>query len=80
MTPDTWKAIFDGPCQLHDFGYRNFGSGLTLERTEGRRSWIDSKFRTEMRNVCKSWKGLEKFTCNTAANTMYGAVRTANHW
>src|SRR5687768_15511713 len=50
---NTARIVFNRPCQLHDFGYRNFGKGLTLERTEDRRNWIDNRFRDEMYRICR---------------------------
>lgn len=74
-TPDSWKAIFDAPCQQHDFGYRNFGKGLTMQRTETRRKWIDRRFLREMWRVCSTWSLPSRGSCNAAARTMYTAVR-----
>lgn len=36
--------IFNPACQLHDFGYRNFGKGLNLGHNEKTRAWIDGRF------------------------------------
>jgi hypothetical protein len=80
-TQPSWKAIFDGPCQLHDFGYRNFGNGLQLERTEARRAWIDRRFHGEMRRVCSTWGiGLQRLACYSTALGMYTAVGVYNDW
>ncbi|MDX6729469.1 MAG: hypothetical protein QOK49_4274 [Baekduia sp.] len=80
QTPDTWKAVFDGPCQQHDFGYRNFHNGLRLQPTEAMRGRVDRKFLYEMGRICKTWSLLQRATCRTAARAMYDAVRVANHW
>jgi hypothetical protein len=71
-------AMHNAPCLQHDFGYRNFGNGLRLERTEDRRAWIDGRFLTEMRRNCDDhwWYA----GCGTAANAFYAAVRVANDW
>lgn len=80
-TPDTWKAIFDGPCQQHDFGYRNFGKGLQLERNNTRLEFIDNRFHDEMRRICSTWeRRLERGTCLTFAWGMYKTVSGANDW
>lgn len=80
-TPKSWKAIFDGPCQQHDFGYRNFGKGLQLERNETRRAFIDQRFHGEMGRVCSTWeRGLERASCYTTAFGMYRTVKAVNDW
>jgi hypothetical protein len=28
-----YRSLFNRPCQLHDFGYRNYGGGLRLGAT-----------------------------------------------
>jgi hypothetical protein len=77
-TPDTWKTIFDGPCQQHDFGYRNFGKGLALGRSEAVRYYIDGRFLKEMRRVCSTWAiGPQRLVCVKTAKAMYSAVRVA---
>lgn len=71
----SWKTIFNAPCELHDFGYRNFGNGLTLERNEGKRMWIDRRFEKEMQRVCSTWSiGLQRAACHVTADAMYTAV------
>jgi hypothetical protein len=77
-TPWPWSAEQNGPCQLHDFGYRNFGKGLRLERTESRRAWIDRRFLDEMSRNCREhwWYT----SCPSNIYTMYGAVRVFNDW
>jgi hypothetical protein len=78
-TPDDWKAIFDSPCQQHDFGYRNFGKGLALKRSEAQRAYIDSRFLREMRRLCSTWGiGPQRLTCRSVAKGMYGAVRVGS--
>jgi hypothetical protein len=77
-TPPPWNWEQRGPCELHDFGYRNFGKGLTLERTENRRGWIDQRFLDEMRRNCRQhwWYT----SCPNGILTMYGVVRNASDW
>lgn len=78
-----WSSIFNGPCQLHDFGYRNFGKGLRLQRSEARRRWVDYRFGKEMFRVCSTWSNRpDKIACYQAARTMYRAVTAwpLNYW
>jgi hypothetical protein len=80
-TPPYWRDIFDGPCQQHDFGYRNFGKGLQLERDNARLAFIDRRFHGEMRRVCSTWGiSLQAAECYKMALYMYGAVGAANDW
>lgn len=75
-TPDAWKAIFDGPCQQHDFGYRNYGKGLNLGRDEFTRAWVDKRFKNEMGAVCSTFAlGPQRVVCFQTAKAMYKAVR-----
>lgn len=77
-TPAAWKAIFDGPCQQHDFGYRNYGKGLNLGRSESTRGWIDRRFKKEMQRVCGTLPlGPQRVTCGQVAKAMYNAVKGA---
>jgi len=81
-SPVDWLRPFylmhDAPCQLHDFGYRNFGNGLRLERTESRREWIDGRFLSEMlRNCSDHWWYVG---CETSARGFWGVVRLASDW
>jgi hypothetical protein len=81
----SWSAIFNGPCQQHDFGYRNFSKNLTLERTESMRMWIDRRFESEMHRICSSWPNdtffdRSKSACGKAAAAMYTAVSSYNYW
>lgn len=85
QTPASWKTLFDPACQEHDFGYRNFGKGLTLGRNETTRAWIDGRFRTEMKAICNykysDWTQYVNLqACFTEADIMYAAVRVANSW
>lgn len=78
-TPANWAAFFDGPCQQHDFGYRNLGKGLALRRAERVRSWVDGRFLTELRRVCAArTQGLALTRCRVRARAMHTAVRLFN--
>ena len=84
-TPPAWAVVFDGPCEQHDFGYRNFGNGLLLERTEARRAWIDGRLLAGLREVCaERYPGLARtaqwLRCRARARLMWAAVRTFNDW
>jgi len=77
-TPLPWSWEQDLPCQQHDFGYRNFGKGLRLDRTEDRRGWLDQRFLTEMLRNCDAHPWYPH--CVDGAYTMYAAVRNFNDW
>jgi hypothetical protein len=84
-TPPAWAQLFRPACLLHDFGYRNFGNGLRLQRTEARRAWIDGRFYTEMKRICNDkysawWRIANDAACHAEAWTMYKVVRVASHW
>jgi hypothetical protein len=82
---NVYRNLFNEPCRQHDFGYRNFGKGLTLEHTEARRAWLDSRFRTEMKSVCnnsfaKWWQAANKYACITEADAVYHVIRVLSNW
>lgn len=83
--PMDLRNLFHPACQQHDFGYRNFGKGLTLGRDEGTRRWIDDRFRTELKSICNyrfsDWtKYANLQACFKEADAMYLAVRVASTW
>jgi hypothetical protein len=80
FTPPLWAWEQNGPCQLHDFGYANFGrhgadagTALGLEPTEARRAWIDQRFLTEMQRNCRQHWWYQ--SCPNGIYVMYAAVR-----
>ena len=77
-TPADLKRRFYGPCEQHDFGYRNFGKNLELERTENRRYEIDVRFHQEMYRVCAPLRSARG--CKIEATAMYKIVRRFNDW
>ncbi len=78
-TPPAWAITFDGPCQQHDFGYRNLGHGLRLRPTEAARLTVDRRLLTELRRVCaERFAALELLRCRVRARLMYTAVRLVN--
>jgi Prokaryotic phospholipase A2 len=80
-TPPSWAIEFDGPCRQHDFGYRNFGRGLRLGRSEQERRWIDGRLLTELRRVCgERYARAARLACRARARLMWAAVRTFNDW
>ncbi len=79
LTPPAWAVTFDGPCQQHDFGYRNLGHGLRLRPTRAARAWVDRRLLAELRRVCaERFSGLPALRCRTRARAMYAAVRLFN--
>lgn len=78
-TPASWAVTFDGPCQQHDFGYRNLGHGLRLWATRTARTWVDGRFLTELRRVCaERFAGRARDRCRVRARAMHLAVRLFN--
>ena len=49
---DLADAYFVEPCYRHDFGYRNYGHGLSLGSNEDTRKWIDNVLFDDMWNSC----------------------------
>jgi hypothetical protein len=79
-TPPAWKSLFNQPCQIHDFGYRNYGRGLKLGRNEDTRAWIDKRLLQEMVRLCKDkysawYRYPNKVACLDEAGIIYTAVR-----
>lgn len=77
----SYRSLFDKPCQMHDFGYRNFGNGLFLGRNEDTRDWIDNVFLTQMKLLCnQKFSGRLRLTkrvdCRNGANFMVRVLRT----
>jgi hypothetical protein len=80
-TPAHLASRFRSACLQHDFGYRNFGKGLTLGRTENMRSAVDKEFRSEMYRICeRTFSGRQRKVCRSEAYSMWGAVRHFNDW
>ncbi|WP_371821205.1 phospholipase A2 [Blastococcus sp. PRF04-17] len=78
---NVYRNLFNGPCRLHDFGYRNFGNGLQLYRHESMRSYIDRRFLAEMNRLCDAtYSGWNRFLCRETAWNMYNTVSTVNYW
>lgn len=78
-TPRAWALTFSEPCEQHDFGYRNLGRGLRLQRTEDTRLWVDRRLLTETRRVCaERRRGARRTLCDGRARAIYAAVRWFN--
>lgn len=79
-TPPTWATLFDGPCEQHDFGYRNLGHGLRLSPAQSTRRWVDRRLLAELRRVCSErFSGPARLLrCRVRARLMYAAVRIFN--
>lgn len=65
---------FAEACDRHDFGYRNFGKGLRIDRTESRRQWIDDRFRDDMYEACEGAPGPDVL-CRRIADVYHRGVR-----
>ncbi|MDJ1132469.1 phospholipase A2 [Streptomyces iconiensis] len=76
ITP--YREVFELACNLHDFGYRNYGGKheLKLSPTRETKNWIDGRFREEMVRTCRdTYKTpLRQTSCVSAAETYYQAV------
>ncbi|SDH30854.1 phospholipase A2, partial [Pseudonocardia oroxyli] len=77
VVSNVYRDLFNEPCQLHDFGYRNFGKGLTLGRMESVRETIDNRFHAEMYRLCSDRYGniLQRYACEANADNVWIAVR-----
>lgn len=78
FTKRIYKDLFDKPCRLHDFGYRNYGRGLHLGRNETTRAWIDLRFKQEMDRRCNhftGWQSYKGVVCRSEAHLIYDYER-----
>ncbi|MFG7943922.1 phospholipase A2 [Streptomyces cacaoi] len=73
-----YKEVFRPACNLHDFGYRNYGGGheLKLSPVRETKNWIDGRFLTEMKRICDDRYPLPvgHTACQVAARAYYEAV------
>lgn len=72
--------IFRRPCLRHDFGYRNYGQGLNLSRTEDTRHWIDDILLQDWYDVCREDQSPSRFGCFVQAWLMHQIVRQFAGW
>jgi hypothetical protein len=76
-----YSSVFKKSCDRHDFGYRNYGKGLKLERTDAQRAKIDRKLSDNMDLQCKKRFGhkvleyAQRKTCFRVSGLFYRAVR-----
>ncbi len=68
-----WQAVFERSCKRHDFGYRNFGHGLSLGSNDATKRRIDSRLLSDMRKQCSNYGG-DRASCYAVAQTFYEAV------
>ncbi|MFD8384997.1 phospholipase [Streptomyces sp. NPDC059679] len=69
---------FKGPCQRHDFGYRNYKKLNAF--TGAHKERIDLAFLQDMRRICAIQPGFyesQRVGCRRTANTYYNTVRLA---
>lgn len=73
-----YRKVFRPACDLHDFGYRNYGGNheLKLSPTRATKNWIDGRFHDEMIRVCKNTykTPLRREGCFAAAAAYFEAV------
>jgi hypothetical protein len=84
LSPATFAAtrayarLFDWPCEMHDFGYRNYGGKrLRLDRSEKARGWVDWRLLIETQRACtNSYRGkpIRLKACKGASRAFYSAV------
>lgn len=82
---NVYRNLFNKPCREHDFGYRNFGKGLTLYRNEVMRLKIDDRLKAEMISLCdKTFPGAANYvnwaSCQNEASVVYFGVRHLSNW
>jgi hypothetical protein len=73
-----YMVLFDWPCEQHDFGYRNYGGGLKLNRSEKARGWIDWRLYVETQRACANryrGKPARRRACKAYSLMVYKAVR-----
>ncbi|GAA3995149.1 hypothetical protein GCM10022247_13660 [Allokutzneria multivorans] len=77
--PLPYRQTFAGPCEMHDFGYRNYGyhgtTRLRLDVTEKRRAWVDGRFKQEMDRRCNVFAGEHRDDCLSWASKYASVVR-----
>lgn len=68
-----WSGVFDRSCKRHDFGYRNFGHGLSLGSNDTTKRRIDSRLHADMDHQCSNYDGSQG-ACYAASDSFYYAV------
>lgn len=68
-------AFFHDACLRHDFGYRNYGNGLRLQRDDGTKQQIDNKLLDDMDYICDTRVSVvERPECYARAQYTYEGV------
>lgn len=78
-TPPVVDEIFNDPCERHDFGYRNFGNGLRLQRSRARKDMVDGVLHRDARDRCRGLAMADEKSrrhCLNMADDIARAVRT----
>ena len=80
-TPASVDTVFHDACLRHDFGWRNFGQNMRIDRTETRKEEVDKQLRADARQICVdknqpsvNWYG-QSVSCRSATDRLYAAVR-----
>ncbi len=69
------EAWFHDACTRHDFGYRNYGNGLRLQRDDGTKQQIDSRLLDDMHYICNNRLPLVDYPpCMVRAQYIYEGV------
>ncbi len=82
-TPKGIDKFFNEACVRHDFGWRNFGNGMTLDKSDDRKAEVDLRLRDDARDLCNrhgnpklNWSTTYRtIDCQSAADRLYAAVR-----
>lgn len=78
-----YSRVFDWPCEMHDFGYRNYGGkNLKLDRTEKARAWVDYRLLVETQRACDNTsrgKPIRLKACKAASRAFYAAVHAGGN-
>jgi hypothetical protein len=78
VVPDSWLLFDYRVCWRHDWGYRNFGRGLQLDRTATRRKLIDDVLHQDMIFNCGlryAGGSVKHIACLGQADTIYNKIR-----
>lgn len=65
-----YEARFHDACLRHDFGYRNYGNGLRLQRDRATKDWIDAILLRDADHACGS-----NIACQQEAQLLYESVQ-----
>lgn len=69
------EVWFHDACTRHDFGYRNYGNGLRLQRDDGTKQQIDNHLLSDMHYICNNRVSLREYPlCMARAQYIYEGV------